>query len=109
MKKLSKINNVFIFLFFLGFKMAYGQSGHGPKPTHKNYNELEQGYKQCENMIEPDKYTCFQKLFRECSATAFYCRQRYGLREGNLPEQCGEVISLRLKVLSKANSLKSNK
>ncbi len=97
-----------MFLFSLGLSTAYGQSGHGSS-THKNFNELEQGYKQCEKMTETEKKDCFRNLYRECSKTANYCRERYGLRDGKLREQCGEVISLRLKVLSKANSLNPNK
>lgn len=108
MKKLSKLKTTFLFLFSLGLSTAYGQSSHG-NSTHKNFNELEQGYKQCEKMTETEQKDCFRKLYPECSKTANYCRQRYGLRDGKLPEQCGEVISLRLKVLSKANSLNPNK
>ncbi len=112
MKKLSKLNIIFLFLFSLGLSTAYGQSGHGSS-THKNFNELEQGYKQCEKMTgqeqDLEQKDCFRKLYPECSKTANYCRERYGLRDGKLPEQCGEVISLRLKVLSKANSLNPNK
>ena len=107
MKKQSeKIN--FLFSFFLGFSVAYGQSGHGSS-THKKYAELEQGYTQCEKMALTEQKACFRNLYRECSTTAFYCRQRYGLRDDKLPEQCGEVISLRLKVSSQVSSLNSNK
>ena len=108
MKKLSKLNMTLLFVFFLGFSTAYGQSGHG-STTHKKYAELEQGYKQCEKMAETEKNACFRNLYRDCSTTAFYCRQRYGLRDGKLPEQCGEVISLRLKVSSQLSTLNSNK